>query len=145
MHKDKHKNRRKYRCKYRSMSSKPALILIWKMETGYLSAKSASCCHYYGDNCLQRQTAVLCNADSGGDTLNMRHLYIASELQLQKKYSRNIYQICAISTEQVNSNPTRNTQETYVKYAISTMQENSNSTRNTQKIYIKYASSLHIK
>ena len=25
------------------------------------------------DNCLQRQTEMLCNADSGGDTLNTMH------------------------------------------------------------------------
>ena len=76
--KKKHKYRHK--CKYRrDLLSKLALILIWKMETVHLSAKNASCCHYYGDNCLQRPTAVLCNADSGGDTLNMRHLYRASE------------------------------------------------------------------
>ena len=34
-------------------------------ERAFVSKKNASCCHY-GDNCLQSQTVVHCNADSGG-------------------------------------------------------------------------------
>ena len=72
------------------MSSKLylSLSLIEKMERENLSAKSASCDHN-GDNCLWIQTAVLCNADSWGDTLNMRHLQstqTAFLAEIQKKY-----------------------------------------------------------